>query len=270
MSNIIINFLKTFSKKIDRDINRIWYEYMSTMDREANMLFMNYGWADLDPNAKQLYLDDEDEPNRFSIQLYHHVAGAVDLNGLNVLEIGSGRGGGASYIMRYLKPLSMTGIDLAVNAIRFCNRYYKIAGLCFIHGDAEALWFDDAAFDVIINIESSHCYVAMDQFLRGVYRVLKPGGYFLFADHRLQHNLAILRQQLLNTGLILLKEETITPNIIRALDLDNDRKKVLISNKVPKILHNPFYEFAGMKGTNKCYGKFKRGDSEYLYFVFRK
>ena len=63
---------------------------------------MNYGWASLDPTASALTLRPEDEPNRYCIQLYHRVASVVDLCGSDVLEVGCGRGRGASYVMRYL------------------------------------------------------------------------------------------------------------------------------------------------------------------------
>ncbi|SVD50227.1 uncharacterized protein METZ01_LOCUS403081 [marine metagenome] len=35
-------------------------------------------------------------------QLYHYVAASVDLDGKKVLEVGSGRGGGANYVTRVL------------------------------------------------------------------------------------------------------------------------------------------------------------------------
>ena len=36
-------------------------------------------------------------------QLYHYVVAAVDLDGKKVLEVGSVRGGGASYVARVLQ-----------------------------------------------------------------------------------------------------------------------------------------------------------------------
>ena len=39
-------------------------------------------------------LKSEDEKDRYPIQLYHHVASQINLKGLKVLEVGSGRGGG--------------------------------------------------------------------------------------------------------------------------------------------------------------------------------
>ncbi|MEE4247851.1 MAG: methyltransferase domain-containing protein [Kangiellaceae bacterium] len=52
-------------------------------------------------------------------------------------------------------------------------------------GDAENLSnIRDGIIDILINVESSHCYGNMPAFLREVERVLKPGGYFSFADFR--------------------------------------------------------------------------------------
>ena len=56
---------------------------------------MNFGYASFDEVPAKLPLLPEDEPNRFSIQLYHYVATFLgtksSLKGLNVLEVGSVR-----------------------------------------------------------------------------------------------------------------------------------------------------------------------------------
>ena len=64
-------------------------------------LFLNFCYDD--PSI-DLTLDESDEPNRYSIQLYHRTATQVDLTGKKVLEVSCGHGGGASYLMRTLKP----------------------------------------------------------------------------------------------------------------------------------------------------------------------
>jgi ubiquinone/menaquinone biosynthesis C-methylase UbiE len=257
-------------RRIEQTLTRTWYEYLSRMDQKANMRFMNYGWADLNPQAQLIPLRDEDELDRYCIHLYRHTVSVVDLKGLDVLEVGSGRGGGASYIARCLKPRSMVGIDITGAAIRFCNQHYHIPNLSFVQGDAESLPFDDNSFDAVVNVESSHCYRAMDRFLHGVYRVLRPNGYFLFADHRAKEQVEALRTQICQTGFTLLREQRITPNVLRALDLDNARKQQLIQQKVPRILQGVFNEFAGMKGTRGVYAQFVSGNKEYLSFACRK
>jgi len=139
---------------------------------------MNYGYEPLNDQLDRLKLDVADEPDRYCIQLYHHVASAVNLTNLNILEIGCGRGGGASYIKRHLKPGAMTAIDFSEKAIRFCKYTHELDRLSFIKGDAESLPFDALPFDVVINIESSLCYGSMETFLAQAKRVLRHDGYF--------------------------------------------------------------------------------------------
>ena len=187
--------------------------------------------AGLDPDTSEITLNYREHVNRYCIQLYHHVVAAIDLSGKDVVEVGSGRGGGAFHITRYLKPRSMVGIDFSRKAIEFCRKYYSIDGLSFTQGDAENLPLGDGSVDAVINLESSHCYGSMRRFLGEVYRVLRPNGYFLFSDHRDQDKTNLLREQLKDSGLRVVRENDITLNVVRALELDNDRKERLIAQK---------------------------------------
>lgn len=257
------------SPRLGRAMVRSWYQMLVVLDREREISFMNYGYADIDPSAKELELGNGENENRFCIQLYHHVAGAVDLSGKDVIEVGSGRGGGASYIARHLRPGSMLGIDLSDKAVDFCNQTYAVDRLSFRQGDAENLPLPDASVDVVVNLESSHCYGSMDRFLGEVYRVLRPGGYFLFSDHRDADKIHLLHEQLGKCGFRQEKETDITSNVVRALELDDDRKQRLIEKKCPKVLRRRMAEFAAMKGT-KTYETFRTGYSRYLSFILQK
>ena len=95
-----------------------------------------------------------------------------------MLEVGSGRGGGASYLSRYLRPRSVTGLDLSQKAVDLCNRHRKAPGLAFTRGDAQSMPFADSSFDAVVNIESSHCYPSMGKFLSEVHRVLRRAAAF--------------------------------------------------------------------------------------------
>jgi SAM-dependent methyltransferase len=247
---------------------RSWYQMLVLIDRQREITFMNYGYADLD-GAKELELRNGDRENRFCIQLYHHLARGIDLQNKDVVEVGSGRGGGAAYIARQLKPRSMIGIDLSNKAVDFCDQNYRIEGLSFRQGDAENLPFGDGSVDVVINLESSHCYGSMERFLAEVYRVLRPRGYFLFSDHRDADKIFLLHEQLQKCGFELEQEKDITANVVRALELDHDRKTRLIDENCPKLLRGRMAEFAAMKGT-KTFETFRSGYSRYLSFVMRK
>src|SRR3546814_17885278 len=82
-----------------------------------------------------------DEPDRYSIQLYHQTAAALDWTGLDGLEVGCGRGGGASYVARYLKPRSLVGLDIDDRAIEFFRRRHEAAGCSYVCVDAQETTF---------------------------------------------------------------------------------------------------------------------------------
>ncbi|MFH1822832.1 MAG: class I SAM-dependent methyltransferase [Patescibacteria group bacterium] len=239
---------------------------MSNVDKNNEITLMNYGYS----GKNSLLLERKtDLMNKYGLQLYDYIVNMVKLDGLNVLEIGSGRGGGAFYISNFLNPKSYIGMDICGKAINFCNKHYKKNNLSFIKGDALNLPFANNNFDAVINIESSHSYAGIDIFLKEVYRVLKPDGYFLFADFRYKKDFALLKNQIKNSKMKIIKEENITDNVIKALNLDNLRKVNLIKRLVPKLLYKPAQEFAGVKGS-EVYDSFLNRDREYFSFILKK
>src|SRR5688572_18969069 len=116
---------------------RSWYNYLARSRKMPDWCFMNYGYATADEST--LVLADADESHRHWIQLYHHVAGAVDLEGCTVLEVGSGRGGGASFIKCYQRPAQMIGVELSKDAGALGREMHPVAGLEIRVGDAESL-----------------------------------------------------------------------------------------------------------------------------------
>jgi SAM-dependent methyltransferase len=253
---------------VQKTLIKIVYQIISAGSKDSPNVFMNYGYVPLDhPNS--LLLSDVDENNRYSIQLYHHVAAAVDLRGKDVLEVGSGRGGGAAWMTRYFEPRSMTGVDFASQAIAFCQRRYQIKGLSFRRGDAEDLPFPPNTFDVVVNVESSHCYPSADRFFREVRRVLRPQGYFLLADLRPEKDVALLRDQLRRSGLTILEEECITANVVRSLELDTPHRRAVMQHPISRLFPRASREFLGAAGS-QLHAQLRNGEMQYLRFVLRK
>ncbi len=259
----LLGFLCNVSPFMRRWLWRMLYEALAARDDDVDWAFMNYGFADLDPQAHRLPLAPADEKDRSAIQLYHHVAASVDLGGRDVLEVGCGRGGGASYISRYLRPRTMVGVDFSREAIVHCRRHRTMPGLSFAHGDAEALPFGDDEFDVVLNIESSHCYGSVQRFLAEVYRVLRPGGLLLLADLRFNDGTARLREHLRSSRFLLLDEHVITRSVVKALECEHERRQMLVSQKIPAFLRQPFMRFAGTKGT-RTFQMLNAGQADYL------
>lgn len=193
-----------------------FYPYLTRRVRDADVMFLNWGF-ETDP-PMSIPLDPQDEPNRFPIQLYHATATQTDLSGKRVLEVGCGHGGGASYLTRTLKPESYVGLDLNAKGIEFCRKHHRIPGLTFVDGDAEQLPFVDGSFDAVINIESSHCYPHFDRFLAEVARVLVPGGDFLYADIRVPKEVADWGPALAASPLTLISERDINREVERGIE----------------------------------------------------
>jgi len=249
----------------------IWkpvYETIAKKFRVADWQFMNYGYVPAG-SERTLTLPKEDEINRYSIQLYHYLLSRHEVSGTEMLEVGSGRGGGANYISKYLKPKKITGLDIAHNAVKLANEKHSTEGLQFVQGNAEELPFDDESFDVVINVESCHAYGSVPAFLKEVKRVLRPEGYFLCTDMRSPNGMQTLKNNLLTTGMHLAIEEDITQNVINAIELEETIKQKRISDNIPKWLAKPFKEFAAVKGS-KIHKDLKNGSLVYHRFVLQK
>ena len=246
MINVVDNYCE-FPTALRRPMWRIWHNLLIRFDKDSTVNFMNYGYAGLNGD-KPIELMQKDEVNRYCIQLYDHVVNSVNLKDKKVIEVGSGRGGGADYITRYYKPLHYTGVDISSGVIKFCNQCYNVPGLTFLEGKAEKIPAETASFDALVNVESARCYSNIKAFFKEVHRVLNDDGHFLFADMIEKGEVESVRKELAECGFKVLSEQEITKNVAKGLELDTQRREKQIKNKVPGILQKSFEKFAGTKG----------------------
>ena len=249
----------------------IWkpvYEVLAKNFKIQDWHFMNYGYA---PGAEHppLSLLPHDEINRYPIQLYHFLARKTDIEGKDILEVGSGRGGGSSYINRYMRPTKITGLDIASNAVRWAKEQHTGSNIDFVQGNAEKLPFPDGSFDVVINVESCHAYGSVDRFLSEVKRVLRPGGIFLCTDIRGPEGMVKLKDSLLASGMQMIGEENITNNVITAIEEEDTTKQERIEKHISKWFRPMFSQFAGIKGS-KIHQDLQSNTLIYHSFVLKK
>jgi SAM-dependent methyltransferase len=253
-----------------RALWRAFFDLLASRFRDVGWwTLMNYGYAEAGSPGRMFDLQPQDEAERYPIALYHHVATLAPLSGRDVLEVGSGRGGGASFVARYLKPRHMIGLDFSGRAVAFSNRQQAIANLRFQKGDAERLPFSDQSFDSVINVESSFCYPSIDRFFDEVKRVLRPGGHLHYTDLRLANEVADWKQAIERSGLDVVAERDITANVIEALRRDSARRRAGGRRIAGRLFGAIADVFTGVDGT-RIPAMLASGDMVYCSFLLQK
>ena len=237
-------------------------EYDTAADRLPGLTVLNYGFNDSDVASAVPATDAE----RYCLQLYEHVVDPVPLEGAQVLEVSCGRGGGAAFIARTFAPARYLGIDLSPGNLRLARERFDLPTLEFAIGEASELGAS-AAFDVVINVEASHLYPDRKAFFAEVFRVLKPGGYFCYADGRWQHD--DVDAELTAAGFELMRQRDITPNVIEALELDSARREAVVASVSDDVIRTAFFDWSGVVGY-RAYTRLASGEARYESFLLKK
>jgi fatty-acid O-methyltransferase len=246
-----------------------WYNYLGRMNTNGEVLFLNHGFADSGAEGPQLPA--EMEMHRYPIQLYHHIVGRADVAGKDVLEVSSGLGGGVAWIAACLAPRSVTGLDIAAAAVKACRARNSDIRVRFETGDAQAMPFADASFDAVVNVESSLNYPDFAAFLREVVRVLRPGGYFMFADYRRAKRYDPMKRELERLGWRVLLAEDISSGIVGGLDHTGAAKRAAVTRFMPRLLRSTALRFARLDDKfDDEKMAFASGRKRYLAMVLRK
>lgn len=99
------------------------------------------------------------------------------------LEIGCGIGAGAATLHRRLACRQFLALDYDPKQIHSAQRRFgHLPGLSFILGSADKLPMKDCSVDAVFDLGILHHVEHWRQAIEEVYRVLKPGGVFLFED----------------------------------------------------------------------------------------
>jgi ubiquinone/menaquinone biosynthesis C-methylase UbiE len=267
MINTSIKLLKGYPwfKRLNA---KITYEILSKYIGSSEWHFMNYGYS---PKANEHQSGIcSSTMQLYPMQMYHYLATKTPVAGRKLLEVGSGRGGGARYITECLKPSSYTGMDIAGNAVRLANKLHAMPNLKFIQGSAEDIPLPDNSVDVVLNVESCHGYGSVPQFLSETKRVLMPGGHLLLVDFRnSEDNMKVFIEQLKESGLEFVEQENISPNVIEAIEAEDKSKNEMIKKLVPTRWQKLFSQFAGTVGS-PFHQTLCQGSRQYYRFVLRK
>lgn len=98
------------------------------------------------------------------------------------LEIGCGNGEVSKYIARTYRG-RVTGIDIDPEQVKIASdNDGDITHLKYLEADSTDLPFEDDSFDVVLSFGVLHHIDSWDNALAEIKRVLRKGGYFIYAD----------------------------------------------------------------------------------------
>ncbi|MEN6473770.1 MAG: glycosyltransferase [Syntrophaceae bacterium] len=101
------------------------------------------------------------------------------IEGKRVLDVACGAGYGSRLLAE--KALSVVGVDVSDEAIRYCRAQYRRENLEFRQCDACNLDFTEQSFDVAVSFETIEHLADDGAFLRGIARVLADDGTLIIS-----------------------------------------------------------------------------------------
>ena len=228
--------------------------------------FLNYGYRPNHNPTHAVIEMPEHYINENSVRLVLELIGDYPITGQRVLDVGCGRGGTVHVIKTMFDAGTITGLDLSSQAIAFCRQAHAGPTVKFFEGDAEELPFEDGSFDIVTNVESSHSYPDINAFYAGVFRVLTPGGAFLYTDVQPVQQLAINLALLKRLGFLLERDTDITSNVLLSCDeVARTRVQAFSAENDPTLMQN----FLATP-ESEVYDEMKSGRWQYRIFRLRK
>lgn len=244
---------------------RVFYNYINAFGRLRPVRFLNHGYAEEGVTIKDFTLK---TLGKLHQNLYMHLFEQVSPEEKRILEIGCGRGAGLAHMMNHFKPARAVGLDLSDLNIRRAKKLCKGFNVEFVRGNAEKKTFPDKTFEIVYNLESSHCYVSKRRFYENVHGILKDDGYFVYADlFWLDSLIEEMEKEFWEVGFYIEKKENITPQVIRAIEILAELRKYYVEgNFAPNKLLNNFIALPGSE-LHQC---LHDGTVKYILYVLRK
>lgn len=106
----------------------------------------------------------------------------VKIAPISIMDLGSGTGFFSRILEKFYQKSWVYNVDRAIGMLRFARSQSRwLDHQRFIQADACELPFQDQNFDLIFSNLTLHWCVDLKMVFQEIYRVLKPGGFFIFS-----------------------------------------------------------------------------------------
>lgn len=107
---------------------------------------------------------------------------------VSVLDVGTGPGFLPPRLARAYPAATITGLDSGPEMLAIARERSAAEGVAdrveFVQGDAYAMPFADASFDLVVATRAIHMFDDLPAFVLEAHRVLVPGGHLVVLDMR--------------------------------------------------------------------------------------
>jgi ubiquinone/menaquinone biosynthesis C-methylase UbiE len=167
--------------------------------------------------------------------------------GGNILELGFGTGLNLPYYPPHVRRI--TTVDPNIGMYRRARRRIKHAGVEVDRRvlGGERLPFEDSTFDDVVSTFTLCSIEEIAQAMREVYRVLKPGGKFLFLEHGLSPDLNVQKWQH--------RLKWLQMRLAGGCHLDRDMRALVTAQPFASVQLDEFY----IEKTPRTHGYMYRG-----------
>lgn len=150
--------------------------------------------------------------HRGAVRTARRLASLADMKKSDlVLDIGGGTGRIAHLLADAVREITV--LDPATAMIEQCKKKNKKGVQCVL-GQAQALPFVDALFDLVIMVDAFHHFEQRERVIAEVWRVLKPGGMVVveeFHPRRLKGRFVVLLEKMLRMSSVFFRPEEMIP-----------------------------------------------------------
>lgn len=221
------------------------------------------------------YPTEIDAHDRFQLQMYEEYIKLLQGENIKqVLEIGSGAGGGLKHMQSQMPEAQFIGLDQCKEAIKTSKYFFKKQtdknNLIDLYNNFDDLHIDEKKFDAIVSVETG--IYKNSNIFADLYKLLNDNGVMVYYDNTAFDKLDSAIKSIKQYGFKIELLKDITENVFKACEYDSSRRMEITDRYLPRYLvpfSDELQRYMCVKDSPR-YIKFKSGQKKSFLLKARK